>query len=291
MASIALGVGIALNAILGPLVLGIIRLRESASMETQLLGGEIASLFLAAPIAFAAGLLWWRGNRLAPALGIGPAGFALYTYVQFILIPDYSRYPGNNERFFPLYLMLVMGSGWLVWRSWHELWAGRIAQIAPSVARLYGAVLVALNGAFGFAWVASIASVIFGGPTLEYQEHPTGFWLVRLMDLGFVIPFSLVTGTGLLRRSPWATRSAYALAGPQALLACAVSGMAIRMWMRNDPAISPTLLVISTVSAAAFMSMYGALMRTIARSGVRSHPAPSIDIGTRRQARLTLHAR
>lgn len=172
MASMALGLGIAANAILGPLVLGVIRLRESASMETQLLGGEITSLFLAAPIACAAGVLWWRGNRLAPALGIGPAGFALYTYVQFVLIPDYSRYAGNNERFFPLYLALVMLGGWLVWRSWHELWAGRIAQITPSVARLYGAMLVALNGAFGLAWIASIGSVIVGRSTVEYQEHP-----------------------------------------------------------------------------------------------------------------------
>lgn len=112
------------------------------------------------------------------------------------------------------------------------------------------------------------------------------------MDLGFVIPFALVTGIGLLRRSPWATRSGYAIAGPQGLLASAVSGMAIRMWVRNDPAISPALLVVSTISAVAFMTMYAVLIRAIARSGFRSHSAPSIDIGTRRQApSLTLHAR
>ena len=270
VASMALGLGIAANAILGPLVLGVIRIRESANMETQLLGGELTSLFLAAPIACVAGALWWRGNRLAPVVGIGPAGFALYTYVQFVLVPDYSRYSGNSERFFPLYLALVMLGGWLVWRSWHALWASRIAPIPSGIATLYGGILIALNGAFGLAWIASIMSVMINGPTLEYREHPTAFWLIRLMDLGFIIPFGLTTGSGLLRRAPWATRNAYAFAGTQALLSCAVSGMAIRMWVRDDPAVTPALLAISTVGAVAFMAMYGTLIRTIARTGSRS---------------------
>jgi len=37
-AIIALCVGIAANAVLGPLVLGVIRIRESPAMETQLRG-------------------------------------------------------------------------------------------------------------------------------------------------------------------------------------------------------------------------------------------------------------
>ena len=269
VASIALGVGIAANAVLGPLVLGIIRVRESANMETQLLGGELTSLFLAAPLAFVAGILWWRAPRLAPVVGIGPAGYALYTYVQFVLVPDYSRYSGNNERFFPLYLALVMLGGWLVWRAWHELWATRVATPSRRLATANGILLVVLNGAFALAWLASVATILLGQPTAEYREHPTGFWLIRLMDLGFIIPFGLTTGIGLLRRAPWASRNAYAFTGTQALLACAVSGMAIRMWLRNDPAVTPALLIISTVGAAAFVTMYAAFIGTVANAHVR----------------------
>jgi hypothetical protein len=120
-ASMVLGVGIAANALLGPLVFGVIKLRESANMENQLLGGELTSLLIAAPMAFAGGILWWRGNALAPFVAIGPAGFALYNYIQFVLVPDYSRYAGNNERFFPLYLTLVILAWALIWRAWNAL--------------------------------------------------------------------------------------------------------------------------------------------------------------------------
>lgn len=266
LASMALAVGIAANSILGPLFLGVIRIRESASMETQMLGGELTSLFLAAPLALVAGILWWRGHRLAPAVGIGPAGFAMYTYVQFILVPDYTRYDGNSERFFPLYLVLVMLGGWLVWRAWHELWSVRIANLTSNVADAFGVLLLVVNGAFAIGWIASIVLLMIDGPTAEYQAHATGFWLVRLVDLGFIIPFGLTTGVGLLIRAPWASRNAYALVGTQTLLACAVSGMAIRMWLSNDPGVSATLLAASTTSAVAFMVAYVLLMRTVARS-------------------------
>jgi hypothetical protein len=293
VASVALGIGIAANAVLGPLVLGVIRIRESTNMETQLLGGELTSLLLAAPLACIAGILWWRAPRLAPVVGIGPAGYALYTYVQFVLVPDYSRYDGNNERFFPLYLALVMLGGWLVWRAWHELWAGRVATPSRRLATVYGTLLVVVNGAFALAWFASIASAILNQPTLEYREHPTGFWLIRLMDLGFVLPFGLTTGIGLLRRAPWASRNAYAFAGTQALLACAVSGMAIRMWIRDDPAIGPGLLVVSTVGAAALLAMYATFIRTIAEAHVRpQRDPPQLTIAARRRSSpATVHAR
>src|SRR4051794_26922096 len=77
-ASTLLGIGIAANALLGPLVLGVIRIRESANMENQLLGGELTSLFLAAPLAIVGGLLWWRGN---PRNVRGP-WFGLYPRVD-----------------------------------------------------------------------------------------------------------------------------------------------------------------------------------------------------------------
>jgi hypothetical protein len=277
IASIALGVGIATNAVLGPLLLGVIRLRESANMETQLLGGELTSLFLAAPIAIVAGVMWWRGSRLAPAVGIGPAGFAMYTYIQFVLVPDYSRYDGNNERFFPLYLALVMLGGWLVWRAWHQLWAGRIANLTSNVADAYGVLLVIVHGAFAVLWIASIVLVMIGGPTPEYHEHPTGFWLVRLMDLGFIIPFAMTTGIGLLCRAPWASRNAYAFAGMEALLACAVSGMALRMWIRQDPGVSPVLLTASITGAVAFTGAYAVLIRTIAGPPRVAPPASRVE--------------
>ena len=103
IASIALGVGTAASAILGPLVTNMIRFHVSDNARQQLIGGEIISLCVAAPLAIAAGVLWLRREPLAPKLAIGPALYALYANVQFTVGPEYQRYPGNNEYAIPLY--------------------------------------------------------------------------------------------------------------------------------------------------------------------------------------------
>jgi hypothetical protein len=264
-ASILLGVGIAANAILGPLVLGIIRIRESANMENQLLGGELTSLFVATPMAVIAGVLWWRGHALAPFVAMGPSGFGLYTYVQFVLVPDYSRYAGNNERYFPLYVVLVLLSWVLLWRAWRQLSVSSISAPGRRLAIATGTAIVTVNAAFALAWTASIAAQVNGPPTVDYVEHPTAFWLIRLMDLGFVIPIGLVTGIRLLRSSINTAPTASAFVGVELLLACAVAGMAIRMSIRGDPGVTPILLVVSTGAAVAFIVLYVLLLRSAVR--------------------------
>jgi hypothetical protein len=273
-ACVALGAGMVANALLGPLGLGMIRIRQSAAMETQLLGGELTSLFLAGPMAIVAGIAWWRANRLAPILACGPAGYALYTYVQFVLVPDYTRYSGNNERWFPLYLTLVILAWTLLWRAWRGLADARIAPLDRALARPLGFAMLAIAGVFTLAWFGTIAAAFTAPPTAEYLEHPTAFWLVRLMDLGFVIPVGAITGLGLVRRTPWSTRAAYGFIGVEMLLTCAVAGMAIRMWMRDDPAASDALLGVSTLGAATFVVFYGLLVR----AAVRFAPQRLIDL-------------
>jgi hypothetical protein len=295
-ASMALGLGIAANALLGPLAFGIIKVRESANLENQLLGGELTSLLFAAPLAFAGGILWWRGNALGPFITIGPAGFALYTYIQFVLAPDYARYPGNNEFFFPLYLTLVILSWGLIWRSWYALERDELAPLGTRLSRALGAMCVLLGSAFALAWLATIAAQLGGASTVEYTEHPTAFWLVRLMDLAFVIPIGLLVGIALLRRTPGAARGAYAYVGTQTLLACAVAGMAIRMWVRRDPGITAPLLIISAAGAAAFIVLYVQTVRTAARgvsramSRLESSELETMDATSNRRAESLMSA-
>jgi hypothetical protein len=259
-ATMAVGMAMISNALLGPLAIGAISFHESAGMETQLLGGELTSLFIAGPLAVVAGLLWWRGSPRAPALALGALGYALYTHVQLVLVPDYARYPGNNERFFPLYLLVVMTSWIIGLEAWRALQARPLVAPNHTTARVLGGVLVTMNTGFAFAWWASIASTYVAAPSSAYLEHPTAFWLVRLMDLGFVIPIGIVTGLGLLQRKPWASRLAYAFTGTQMLLACAVAGMALRMWVARDAGMSVGVAMVITSAAAGLVVLYGELI-------------------------------
>jgi len=258
-----LGLGVAAAAVLGPLLLDQIRYRNSAGAIAQLEGGEIVSLVVAAPLALASAALWRRRRLLAAAFGIGPGLYAVYMYTQYVLAGQYDRYAGNVEQFFPLFLALII-LGWAtVIGSWRILRAAPLPVLPAALRYTLAGWLVALGLLFAAAWAGTIADVLRTGGTPAYRSDPNLFWLVRVMDLGFVIPAGLITAFGLLRRATWSTRVGYGLVGLQTLLSGAVAGMAVMMAARHDPEASRGLMVASLVSAAAFAAIFVAMLRII----------------------------
>lgn len=261
-----LGLGIGANAVLGPLVLGVIRFHVSSAMENQLIGGELVSLFLAAPAAILAAVLWWRSHPAAPVIALGASLYALYTYPQYVVGPQYERYAGNSEFFFPLYLTLILLALGVTIVAWSRLGRMKLPELSRPLRAFLSAVLSFVSVAFALAWVGSIAAVLGGSPTIgEYQQDQTLFWLIRLMDLGIVIPVGLLTAIGLMRRASWSSRMAYAVVGFQTLLVSAVASMAVVMSKRDDPGANPVLmgvtLVTSVVLAVIFFRLVQVLMR------------------------------
>lgn len=231
----ALGIGTAASSLLGPLGAGVIQWRISPDMEDQLLGGDAVGLFLVAPVAVFAGLRWWRGHSQAAALALGPALYGVYTYFVAILLPEYERFAGNNERAFPLYLVLV----WLSWliavAAWRELGRQSAPQVEPRLRRMIAVPVILVGSLMGFAWIGQVVTVM-GGDTSQsgYLDHPTGFWLIRTLDLGFVIPISIATAIGLLRGRPLAMRAVYAVLPFLTLMTASVAGMGIAMLARDS---------------------------------------------------------
>src|SRR5687768_10302153 len=75
-----LGAGLALNTILGPLMLDAIDYPFSESLRNQTIGLEVVSLFLVAPLCFAAGILTLRERRAGAVLAFGPAAYTAYMF-------------------------------------------------------------------------------------------------------------------------------------------------------------------------------------------------------------------
>ena len=271
IALIVLGALIATSTILGPLVRGIVKFHVAAGAEAQLIGGEVVSLFVVAPLAVIAGVLWLHCNALAPTLALGPAGYSLYMYVQYIVGAQYERYPGNNEYAFPLYLTLIILSWSIGLGAWRALATTPLPRLSSGTRRTLAALMLVLNVMFAFAWIASIVTVLAGPPTSpawrEYAKDQTLFWLVRMMDLGFVIPASFAVAVGLLRRTTWAVTLVYAFLGFQTLMVAAVAGMAIMMAARSDPAASSLLLGVSAVISLVLASIFGMLLRKLTLAG------------------------
>lgn len=262
-----LGLGIGANAVLGPLILNVISFHISSAMENQLLGGELVSLLLVAPAAILAAVLWWRSHRAAPVMALGASFYALYTYPQFVVGPQYERYTGNNEFFFPLYLALILLALAITITAWSRLRQMKLPGLSPPLRAFFSAVLIFVSVVFAFAWIVSITAVLGRAPMIgQYQQDQTLFWLIRIMDLGFVIPAALLTAAGLLRRASWSPRMAYAFVGVQTFLVAAVASMAIVMSIREDPGASSILTGVTLVTSVLLAVILFRLVRALTQS-------------------------
>jgi hypothetical protein len=261
---IALGGIVASVALLGPLVAGVIRYRTSATTLNQIIGGDVAALALVAPACIAAGICALFGHRAA-VVALAPTAFVLYTYVQLVVGQEYLRLPGNNERFFPLfYAGFVLAAVVFI-----VIWGGRAVDLPSPSVRLRRVAAAALLAVAFFLLLQHLPSLVDAWRQVpqrtEYVSSPTPFWLVKLMDLGIVIPAAVAAAIGLLQASPWATRAMYAIVGAYALLGASVVGMAITMYAHDDPDASIATVVGFTALAGVFLALAIAVYRPLWR--------------------------
>jgi hypothetical protein len=262
---IALGIGVAANALLGPMALGELRYHVSEHMENQVIGGDIASLVLVAPAAIVAGVLTLRGHRAGPVLGLAPSLFALYLVFQLAIGAEFDRYPGNSERFFPLHAAIVALAGACAILAWSRIDAAALPPLSDRLRKVAG---VAFIGVAVFLIMGlhlpGLLDAWSDEPTAtEYLENPTVFWVVKMMDLAIVVPAAVATGAGLLANARWANRAAYAIAGWFTLLGAAVAGMAMVMLANDDPDASIGLAMGFGVFVALFAWLAATLYRPL----------------------------
>ncbi|MFW6074832.1 MAG: hypothetical protein ACOC9Y_04505, partial [Chloroflexota bacterium] len=252
IANFLLAIGLSTIAVLGPLGFGAIQWRISENMERQLLAIDAVALFVVAPVAAVAGVLWLRGQRIAPVVAMGPAVYAVYFLFQDILTPEYLRYEGNNEQYFPLvYAVLLLGVIVAV-AAWSSIDASTVPEPGRRLRLLAAWLFIGFGMLLALGWAAWIAEIIQGNiDQVEYQEHPAGSWLVKTMDLVFLVPAAIATGIGLLRRSRVAFKAAMALAGVLTYLAAAVAGMALVMVVQDDPSAQPAFVAVTVPATLA----------------------------------------
>ena len=233
---IVLGLGVAASSLLGPAWFAVIDYHASDGALRQVVGGDFAALFLVAPVSVLAGILTLRGHPAGPVIATGPAVFAVYTYAQLALGADFIRYPGNSEQFFLFDLGLFVLGGMVAIVAWNTIDADRIPEASPRFDRVIGVILLA---AAAFLLIGlhlpQLLEVWRRELTEAYLADPGVFWLVKLMDLGIVVPAMVGVGIGLLRHRAWARKAQYAVVGWFALLGSSVAGMAVVMRSAGDP--------------------------------------------------------
>lgn len=261
----ALGAGVAAVALLGPLGLQVLQHRTSETTLNQLLGADAVSLLVVAPLCFVVGTLAWRGHRAAPVLALAPSVYAVYTFAQVVLGQEYLQLPGNIEHFFPLLLAVFVLGGTAAVSAWTGVGPlpspGRRLERTAAVTLLLLAAFLTLG-----LHLPTLVDALGAEPTrVEYVSSPTAFWVVKLMDLGILVPVALVTGVGLLRGRAWARKPMYAVLGAYTLIGTSVVAMAVVMLVNDDPDGSAELGVGFGLFAAALAALTVALYRPLLR--------------------------
>ncbi|MEV0414901.1 hypothetical protein AB0I68_29890 [Streptomyces sp. NPDC050448] len=269
---LALGTGLVLNSLLGPAGAEVIGypIPDDGAVISQLVAVDVFALAVVAPLTVCAAVLVLRRRPLGPVLAMAPAVYTGYMVPQYVLGPQYLRYDGNSEAFFPLQLALFV-LGWmtavLAWRQMDPAaWAppGRRERIT-------GGVLIPLLAVATFArYVPAIIDVAGAHPSAaDYQEAPGYFWAIALLDLGVGLPAAIAAAAGVRRGTVWARKTALTLSAWLALIGPAVGAMAVSAWIRDVPDASAGQATTMTALGLLFAALALTLLTALRPVGAR----------------------
>ena len=263
----AIGVGLATVAVLGPLAAGVVDYHVTETLRNQTIGLDAVSLLVVAPLCVLAALLVLRRHVAGAALGLGIGAYTSYMFVQYILGPEYERLPGNNELLFPLYLALF-AAGWIVaLTAWNTVEVERLPH-CPRHDRLVGRVVLPLLAFVAFSrYIPSLADWMRSQPEdAGYLAGPTFSWAIAMLDLGIFLPAAIAACVGLVRGAPWAQKALYTVVGWFGLVGPAVAAMAITMYLNDDPNASAGSAVFMTTLGLAFAALAIVVFRPLFRT-------------------------
>ena len=271
VAAVALVAALALTAIalLGPAFLGRIQYPTSKSAIWQGEALDLVNLGLMVPLLLAGALLLVARRPGAkyllvlPALNLGYAGLGYGVGMEW----GNPAYSGNSYQYAPLFLLLIPAS-LLLTIGCLSMFRDSDAPVLPrrSILR-FAAVMVPFLLVFAVLWLRQVGEVVITGTLGDgtYGPAPTGFWLVRFLDLGVTIPLGLLTPYLLLRRPRQAYPLALLIAGYMVTLGTTVVVMAGILWAHQDPSVTGSnavqLVIFPVLAAFSYWVLYF-LLRT-----------------------------
>jgi hypothetical protein len=199
---VAIACGLATVAVLGPLASGVIDYPVTETLRNQTIGLDLVSSFVVAPLCVLAVLLALRCHPAGPALGLGIGAYTSYMSVQYIVGPDYAHLPGNNERLFPL-LLVLFAAGWITaLAAWQTVDAEQ-APLARHRERLIGRIVLPVLTFVAFVrYLPALADWMTAAPDGKgYLAGPGFAWAIAMLDLGIFLPATVAACVGLVSRA------------------------------------------------------------------------------------------
>jgi hypothetical protein len=277
IALLCLGAGLIVNSLLGPLVFDAISYPWSSTMRNQAIGLETVSLVVVGPLCLLAGILELRGRSEAPVLALGPAAYAAYMFVQYVIGPGYRSYAAVV----PFHVALfAFGAGTAI-AAWNAVDRRSLPALGRRTEIRYAVLLLALATFIVARYLPALRGAIASEALpAEFRHDVAMYWSIVLLDLGIVVPATVAAAIGLIRSRPWRGIALFATMGWFALVPPSVAAMAIAMLANDDPNASMGQAVALTIVAIVFATFSIGLFLRLGRAGRVSTVTDGGDVVT-----------
>lgn len=233
---------------------------EHPNWAAQGVGQDAVNVALAVPLLLVATWRARRGSRGAWLVWLGVLIYLAYSYALYAFFVHFGPW-------FPVYVA-ALGL------SFHLLLGGLLGTDRDALARAFaprppvrltGGLLLALGAAFYALWGSEVAGALLAG-TAPASASEIGFAVnpVHVLDMGLLLPATILAGGLLLRRRPLG----YLLAAPLlvflAVMGAAILAMVVVMMQRGFPPAVPVLVAIG-LSTALSLVVLVAFLRGLAR--------------------------
>ncbi len=226
-------------AALGPSGTGDIEYRTSQSGIWQVMGQDLADLFLIAPLLLIGGTLQLMRRDCAKYLLVLTPLTLMYTGFSLGVGQEWTLYDGNAETYYWMFMALIIGGLLLLIGVLPRFGPGEGTGFQRKRLIIFVMVMGLVMLMFAGMWVGQINEVIATGDLSDgsYTDSPNVFWTIRFLDLGICVPLGFVSLFLLLRRPEKGYPLVLLFFGFFLTMAVTVNAMALVMVMNDDPAI------------------------------------------------------
>jgi len=226
-------------AALGPSGTGDIEYRTSQSGIWQVMGQDLADLFLIAPLLLIGGALQLMRKDASKYFLVLTPLTLMYTGFSLGIGQEWTLYDGNVEAYFWMFLALIIGGLLLLIGVLPKFGPGEGTGFQRRRLMIFVLVMGLVMLMFAGMWVGQINEVIATGDLSDgsYTDSPNVFWTIRFLDLGICVPLGFVSLFLLLRRPEKGYPLVLLFFGFFLTMAVTVNAMALVMVMNDDPAV------------------------------------------------------
>jgi hypothetical protein len=196
---------------------------DTVSYAAQAIGQDAATLVVGIPLLFVGLLLARKGSLRGELLLAGGLGYMLYTYTSYSFLVAY------NE-FFLVYVALFSLSLFAFILALAGMDTERVTRsVSNGMPRRRIATFLLFIAAFlSLAWLGRIVPPLLAGTPPPGLEAYTTL-VIQALDLGIIVPVSVVTAVLLLQKQPWGYTLASVLLVKALMMGTALIAMIIGM--------------------------------------------------------------